>query len=114
MNALTRYQVIEQEGNPVFVVVPYHEFMARFVEPVEDGLIPHEIIERHALNGVSIVKCWREYLNLTQAVVAKESGVKQPAIARIEANAGYKPRASTLEKIAKAMGLSLGQLLVDG
>ncbi len=113
MNALTEYQIIEQGGNPVFVVVPYDEFMARFADPVEGGLIPHEIIERHAVNGVSIIKCWREYLNLTQSELAKNSGVKQPAIARIEASADYKPRTATLEKIAKAMGLSLEQLLVD-
>ncbi|WP_157792661.1 hypothetical protein [Thiomicrospira microaerophila] len=47
MNALTNYQVIEQAGRPAFVVVPYDEFMAKFSEPVEQGLIPHDIVVRH-------------------------------------------------------------------
>lgn len=95
------------------VMMPYDDFIAKFVSPIEGGLIPHEIVERHAINDIPIVKCWREYLGLTQEELATRSGVQQPAIARAESNIDYKPRIGTLEKLAKAMNLSLDQLLVD-
>jgi DNA-binding XRE family transcriptional regulator len=113
MNALiNNYQIVEQGGKP-FVLLPYEEFMAKFVNPIEGGLIPHEIVERHVINDVPIVKCWREYLGMTQEALARKSGVQQPSIARIESNINYKPRITTLEKLAKALNLSLEQLLVD-
>ena len=59
MNALTNYQVIEQAGRPAFVVVPYDEFMAKFFEPLEQGLIPHDIVVGHTEHDVPLVKCWR-------------------------------------------------------
>lgn len=113
MNALTNYQVIEQAGRPAFVVVPYDEFMAKFSEPVEQGLIPHNIVVRHTEHDVPLVKCWREHLGMTQAELALASGVQQPAIARIESSIDYTPRKTTLEKLAKAMRISLDQLLVE-
>jgi DNA-binding XRE family transcriptional regulator len=112
MNALTNYQVVEQGGKP-YVMMPYDEFMAKFATPIEGGMIPHEIVVRHAVNGVPLVKCWREYLGLTQEALALKSGVQQPSIARIESSASYKPRKTTLEKLAKAMNLNLAQLLAD-
>ena len=113
MNALIDYQIIEQAGRPAFVVVPYDEFMAKYSEPVEQGLIPHEIVVRHTEHNVPLVKCWREHLGMTQAQLALASGVQQPAIARLEANTDYAPRITTLEKLAKALRITLDQLLVE-
>lgn len=112
MNALINYQVIEQMGKPAFVVVPYDEFINKFTQPIEQGMIPHEIVVRHTEHDVSLVQCWREYLGLTQVQLALKSGIQQPAIARIESNANYTPRKTTLEKLARAMNLSLDQLLI--
>ena len=113
MSALiNNYQIVDQGGSP-FVMIPYDEFITKFVSPIEGGLIPHEIVERHAIIDVPIVKWWREYLELTQEELAKKSGVQQPAIARLESSIDYKPRIGTLEKLAKAMNLSLDQLLLD-
>jgi hypothetical protein len=64
--------VIEQAGRPAFVVLPYDECMAKFSEPVEQGLI-----------------------------------------ARIESSIDYMSRKTTLEKLAKAMRITLDQLLVE-
>lgn len=108
---INNYQIVEQGGKP-YVMLPYDDFIARFATPIEGGLIPHEIVERHAINDVPMVKCWREYLGLTQAELAQKSGVLQPSIARIESSENYHPRVSTLEKLATAMNLSLSQLLV--
>ena len=109
MNALTNYQVIEQGGKPAFVVVPYEEFMSRYAEPVEEGLIPNTIVERNAMDGVPMIKAWREYLGLTQSELAEKCGMAQSAIARLEAQA-VSPRKDTLIKLARAMNLTLEQL----
>ncbi|MBE0493642.1 MAG: helix-turn-helix transcriptional regulator [Thiomicrospira sp.] len=109
MNALTNYQVIELGGQPAFVVVPYEEFMSRYAEPADEGLIPHVIVERNAVEGVPMIKAWREYLGLTQSELAEKCGMAQSAIARLEAQA-VSPRKDTLYKLAKAMNLTLDQL----
>ncbi|WP_052501671.1 helix-turn-helix transcriptional regulator [Thiomicrospira microaerophila] len=93
--------------------MPYDKFIAKFSEPVEQGLIPHDIVVRHTEHDVPLVKCWREHLGMTQAELALASGVQQPEIARIESSIDYTPRKTTLEKLAKAMRISLDQLLVE-
>lgn len=113
MNALINYQIIKQAGIPAFVVVPYDEFLEKFVEPIEQGMIPHELVVRHTEHDVSLVQCWREHLGLTQAELALKAGIQQPAIARIESNINYKPRKTTLEKLARAMHLNLDQLWLE-
>jgi ribosome-binding protein aMBF1 (putative translation factor) len=48
----------------------------------------------------------REELGLTQAELAERSGLKQPAVARLEAG-GTMPTIPVLERIAEALGLCL-------
>jgi len=50
---------------------------------------------------------------MTQAELTLASGDQQPAIARIESSIDYTPRKTTLEKLAKAMRITLDQLLVE-
>lgn len=107
------YTVVSQNGKPAFAVVPYDDFMSLLEHekrvPLENGLIPHEIVERHLLNDVSLVKCWREHIGLTQIELADKAGLKQSSLARIESGQS-KPRKTTLEKLAEAMNLTLEQL----
>ena len=46
MNALIDYQIIEQNGKPAFVVIPYELFNRLEItqKPQENGLIPHELV----------------------------------------------------------------------
>lgn len=46
MNASTNYHVIGQTGRSAFVMVSYDEFMEKCAKPVEQGLIPHDIVVR--------------------------------------------------------------------
>jgi transcriptional regulator with XRE-family HTH domain len=59
--------------------------------------------------GDSLIKAWREYLGLTQEELAAKTGIRQPALARLE-KPGANPRAATLKKLADAMGILVGQL----
>jgi len=114
MNALTDYQIIEQGGKPAFVVIPYKEFvqLKKHYGIIENGLIPQEIVVKNAIDGVSLVKAWRQYLNWTQERLAEKSGMKQSALARIESGA-IQPRFNTLTKLAKAMSLNTEQLIEE-
>lgn len=110
MSALTNYQIIEQNGKPAFVVIPYDEFMASQGDVLEDGLVPNDLVRRNLLDGVPLLKCWREHLGITQDELEQKSGVAQPVIARIETGATANPRKSTLKKLAAAMNLTFEQI----
>jgi len=114
MNALIDYQVIEQNGQPAFVVIPYEEFSQLEIsrKPVADGYIPHEVVGYHAVEGMPLVKAWRKHLGLTQKELAKKANMAQSALARIESGK-HEAREETLQKLAKAMNLTLEQLTLD-
>jgi len=61
------------------------------------------------LQGLSLVRAWREHLGLTQEEVARRMGVTRPAYAQMEAK-GVRPRVPTLKKIAEAFGVEWEQV----
>ena len=107
MNARIDFQtILGTDGQPAFVVVPYADFR-RMAGGFTPGTIPHAVVSAE-VDGASATKAWREYLRLTQAEVAARMGISQAAFAQME-NA-KRPRKTTLQKIADAMGLELEQL----
>jgi DNA-binding XRE family transcriptional regulator len=93
------------DGKPAFVVMPYADYIAAYAQDRE--LIPHEVVSA-TVDGATPVRAWREYLKLTQAEVAARLGISQPSYAKQEASEAL--RKSTLEKIAKALGITTEQL----
>lgn len=82
----------------------------------EEDTIPHEVVGLTVKKGMSLVRAWREYLwkeclKMTQEDAAEKAGISQPALAWME-KPGARPRKSTLEKLARAMGLDVEQLRV--
>ncbi len=112
MNVLTDYQIIKQGGRPAFVVIPYEDFVEWQKQQglVEDGLIPQDVVVKHAVDGVPLVKAWRQYFHWTQEKLADKAGMNQSALARIESGV-VQPREDTLKKLAAAMNLTIEQLL---
>ena len=106
MSELTNVQLIEQNGKPVFAVIPYDEYLRLL--PSEDA-IPHEVVGLVVKKGMNLVKAWRTYLLLTQAEVAQKAGISQAALSQMEKSEN-KLRTSTLKKLASAMELTVGQL----
>ena len=98
--------IIEKDGLPEYVVVPYEEFL-RFVQR-EAGLIPNEVVSRY-VDCDSIVRAWREHLGLTQAEVAERMHISQSAYSQLEASPHLRP--SSRGKIARALGISDEQLV---
>lgn len=111
--------IIESDGKPAFVVLPYNEYLrltgASGSRPAPripaDDAIPHEVIELMTTNDWSIIRAWREYLGLTQADVADRLHIRQPSYADMEAP-GARPRRSTRERIAAALGVSVEQVSI--
>jgi Predicted transcriptional regulator len=110
MSVLTRElprgaTVIEKNGKPEYVVVPYDEFLRLFRK--SENLIPNEVVSRY-VDCDSIVRAWREYLGLTQAEVADRMSISQSAYSQLEASPRLRP--SSRRKIALALGVSYEQL----
>lgn len=61
---------------------------------------------QHAVRLITSLVEVRERMGLSQKEVAMRSGVRQPAIARME-KCGVMPRIDTLNKIANTLGLEL-------
>lgn len=113
------HTILETDGKPAFVVLPYSEYLAltrnRAPQPVSDaripadGSIPHEVITLMVDNDWSVIRAWREYLNITQTEMASRLSIRQPSYAAMEAF-DARPRKATRERIAAALGLSLDHI----
>jgi DNA-binding XRE family transcriptional regulator len=110
MKAPIEYRIAEEAGRPV-AIVPLEQFTALVERAGEaDALtLPHEVASRHLVDGVPLLRAWREHLGLTQAALAGRMGVTQAQVAQWE-RPGARPRHATLRKAAEALGLHVAQL----
>lgn len=110
MNAPIDYRISEDAGRR-FAVVPLEQFTELVERAGEaDALtLPHEVVSRHLVDDVPLLRCWREYLGLTQADLAERLAVSQAQVAQWE-RPDAKPRHATLKKAAVAMGIHVHQL----
>lgn len=106
MSTPIEFQTIMENGKPAFAVVKYDDFM-RLIH--SSPTIPHEVVGMEIMQGYSLPRAWREYLDLTQEEVAKRMGITQAALSQIE-QPGKKLRRATLEKLAEALDLHPEQL----
>ncbi|MDP6967551.1 MAG: helix-turn-helix transcriptional regulator [Gammaproteobacteria bacterium] len=111
MNEPTNVQIIEADGQPAFVVIPYLEWLA--IKPADDNdiYIPHEVVGYQLKNNMSLIAAWRTYRGLSQAELAQKMDISQPAIAKLEKE-GANPRKTTLYKLAHALDVDMEQLMV--
>lgn len=113
MNAHIRHQVIEDNGHPLFVLVPYKEYLALIDEDSgEDVVIPLAVSKAANMEGKSLVRAWREYKGLSQAEVAKRLGVSRPAYAQMEEK-GANLRTTTTHRLAAALEVEWEQLQAE-
>ena len=93
-----------------FIYILLYFIINKQVEVDEsDVWFPNEVVKAN-IRGDSLIKAWREYLNLTQAELAAKAGMKQSALARLEKGDTI-PRKTTLMKIAKAMNIQIEQII---
>ena len=80
------------------------------VQDESDIWFPHEVVEANVLKGDNLLKSWREYLGLPQSEAAMRAGMSQSEYAELE-DQKSNPQMKTLEKLAKAFGISIEQLI---
>jgi len=112
MNALANVQTIMQDGKPVFVVIPFDEYLRLFPEAaglLEGKPIPREVVGLTIGKGYTLIRSWREYKGLTQKDLARRIGITQAALSQMESG-DKRLRKVTLEKLAAALGIDADQL----
>jgi DNA-binding XRE family transcriptional regulator len=109
MKPLIEYQTLLKNGKPEYVIIPYQQFHAIFAKYLREKKIPQEVMNLMADKNISRVRAWREYLNFTQAEIAKHIGVTQAALSQMEI-VGAKLRKTTLIKLAGALKITVEQL----
>lgn len=117
---MTEPLIIEHEGRPTHVVLPYAEWqrLRRRLAEVEDAEavgraegeedVPLEVAER-LWAGEHPLRVWREHRGLTQAALARCAGIAQPTIARIETGARH-GTVVQMQRLARALEVSLDAL----
>lgn len=103
-----KHQIIEQDGTPLFVLVPYQEYLELMND--EELTVPHEVVEKHIVEGKTAIRAWREYKQLSQKDLSEKMGITQAALSQLESRGTQ--RRSTLEKVARAMAIEPEQLLL--
>jgi DNA-binding XRE family transcriptional regulator len=96
------------DGKPAFAVIPYDTYKNLAAVSGYADHIPHEVVSR-MVDGASVVKAWREYLELTQAEMADRMGISQAAYSQLESST--KLRYSSRVRIAAALGIQTAQLV---
>lgn len=115
MSTRTEVQTIrDQSGATVYAVVPIAHYealveQARTRRTGAQETIPHEVVSR-MVDGASAARAWREHLGLTQTQVASRMKISQAALAQMEK--AQRPRKATHAKLAAALGIRVGQLLL--
>lgn len=112
MKAPANVQIITQNGDPAFVVIPYDDYVKIFPEKIKlkgGQKLPRAVANLAAKNRFSLARAWREYLKLTQKEVAKKMGITQAALSQMESGK-RKLRQASLDKLAAALGIKVDQL----
>ena len=113
MNTLIKHQIIENNGKPLFVLVPYNEYMAFMdAETDENVSIPLAVSKAANMEDKSLVRAWREYKGFSQAHVAKRMGISRPAYAQMEGK-DANLRATSLHRLAAALEVRWEQLVEE-
>ena len=93
-------------------MIPYDEYIKVFPNTPwkPDGdLIPQEVVGMTIKNGYTLIRAWREYLGMTLSEVAEKMHITSDVLSQIESGE-KKVRSKTIEKLSKALGLTIEQL----
>jgi len=105
-----KHQILDHDGTPMFVVIPYDEYLDLIERWDRELTIPQEVIEKTVLEEKSKMRAWREYKKFSQKDVAERMNVSQAAYSQME-KPGANLRRTTLKKIADALGIHVEQLI---
>jgi DNA-binding XRE family transcriptional regulator len=118
-------QIIEHDGRPEYVVIPFAEWktVADRLEELEDIIeaksissaiaageetFPHDFSKR-LTSGESPLKVWREHRGITLAALAERCGVSASALSQIE-HGKRSPSVDLLGKLSQALNCDMDDL----
>jgi len=113
-------QIIQQDGQPAFAVIPYAEWEAIMdrLEDIEDRAdaaavrdeetFPIEFVER-CLSDDPPLRIWREYRGLTLQALADQCGVTRQMLSMLE-HGKTRPSAALLGRLAVALRCDMEDL----
>ena len=122
-------QIIKQGDKPEWAVIPYEAYVqliekAEMAQDIEDydraketleqgesELIPSDVIYA-IMDGGNPIKTWREYRRISQQDMAEKAGISVPYLSQLETGK-RKGSMQVLTAIAKALGLSLDQIVIS-
>ena len=103
------HQIIRNNGTPMFVIIPYEEYQQLVGCQNLETTIPHEVVEKSIVEELGLIRAWRVYKGLSQETVAGKMGISQAAYSQME-RPKARLRRATLEKIASALDVEIGQI----
>jgi len=120
---MTRIQIIERNGKPVFYLVPAAtwERVREAIEDAEDAIEYEQAVEaddglRFPLavaaalaEGTHAVRAFREYRGMTQEQLAQASGLSKPFLSQIEGRLRT-PSLAALRRLGAALDIPVGAL----
>ena len=83
--------------------------MLRYHPAYENTTVLHEVVGLVIRKGMNLVKAWRTHLGFTQREIAKRAWISQAALSQMEKSVN-ELRTATLEKLSRAMDISVEQL----
>jgi len=122
-----KVQVLEADGKPSFVILPYDEYQAllELVEDLHDDAAVTRFAARHdegeevtvpvglvdrLLDGEPPVRVWREHRGLTAAQLAAAVKVTPAHISKLETGKGV-PSLALLRRLARVLEVDLDLLV---
>ena len=113
----------DSKNKPAYAVVPWKDYIALAGQDAEDAYLlemadaargderfPAEVVERLIVNGENQIKVFREWRNLTQAELAKKSGLANHYISQLETG-HRKIGGQAAKKLAPALDIGLDVLM---
>lgn len=111
MSAAIDYKIVRSKGQPDKALVDYQQFMDLLSLLGEREVVPQEVVKMvYGEDGLNPIKAWRIYRDLSQLELAELLGMSQPGLQQIENKPFASLRKQTRQKLATALGISLGQL----
>ena len=102
-----KYDLLHIQGKP-YVLVPLHDYRS-LTSAADDDNLPEEILDRLTAQQENPIKILRKHRGMTQADLARESGISRPYLTEIET--GKKDGSiRAIKSIAQALHVNVGVL----
>ena len=102
-----KYDLLHIQGKP-YVLVPLHDYRA-MTSAGNDNTLPDEILDALTARQESPLKILRKHRGLTQADLARQSGISRPYLTEIET--GKKDGSiRAMKSLAEVLSVPVGML----